>query len=119
MNGFTCNQTIARDRLQRQLDWMDSYVGFRRRLLNLFYDTGTLWTWHTVLGIVLVGIPYTVLLGICIVGAASVFLCSIPIVWSLDLAEDILGWFANRALRKYRRVKRDRDEIIASGNTEP
>lgn len=119
MSKFTCDQTIRRDELKRQLDWMNPKTGIRRRLLDLFYESGTRWTWHTVLGIVLAGVPFLLVLCTGLIVVALTLLLSLPFAWLFDLSEDILGWFAHCALRKYRRVQKDIDGIIASGNTEP
>lgn len=119
MSDFTGDQTRRRDALQRKLDWMNPKTGIRRRLLDLFYESGTRWTWHTVLGIILVGIPFLLVLCIGLIIVAITFLLSLPFAWFFDLSEDILGWFSHRALHEYRRILADIDGIVASGNTEP
>lgn len=119
MDNFVCDQTISRDRLQRQLDWMNPKTGIRRRLLDLFYESGTRWTWHTVLGLVLAGVPFLLLLCVGLIIMAITFMLSLPFAWFFDLSEDILRWFSGRALARYRRVQKDLDGIISSGNTEP
>lgn len=122
MSGFTCDQTKARDALDRTLVRMNPRNGFRRRLLDMFYETGTRWTWHTALGLlVLVPLRFMFLL---FMGAGFVLLlpsAGAAAVGALlyDLGEDLAGYPSGWALSRYRKVLRDRDEITASGNTEP
>lgn len=122
MVDFVCDQTIARDKLDRQLVHMNPRKGFRRRLLDLFYDTGTRWTWHTVLGL-LVLVPLR-LLFLLFMGVGSVLLLpavALGAVGALtyDLGDDLAKYPEGLALDKYRKVLRDRDDIVASGTTVP
>lgn len=119
MSVFTCDQTIRLGWLKRRLDRMNPKTGIRRRLLDLFYESGTRWTWHTALGLVLGGVPHLAMIFACLAIAAVLYPLSLAFAWLLDLTEDILGWFSGRALQKYFRLQKDIDGIIASGNTEP
>lgn len=122
MWDFVCDQTIARDELDRQLVRMNPRKGFRRRLLDMFYETGTRWTWHTVLGL-LVLVPLRLLFMLLMVVG---FLLMLPIyvlaavaALMYDLGDDLAKYPEGWALDRYRKVLRDRDDIVASGTTVP
>lgn len=122
MNDFVCDQTVARDELDRELVRMNPRKGFRRRLIDAFYETGTRWTWHTVLGLLILvplrllfflfmGVGFVLMLPAAAMAAAGAL--------AYDLGEDLAKYPAGRALDRYRKVLRDRDDIVATGNTVP
>lgn len=113
-----CDQTVRRDRLNRQLEWMNPKTGVRRWLLDLFYDTGTRWTRDTVLGLLVI-VPLRlmsvlfsgvgVILQVPAIGAAAVS------AFLYDLGDDLARLPSDWAFHRYRKVLRDRDDIVASG----
>ena len=115
MRAFTHGQTYRRDKLRRKLERMNPKSGLLRQVLDLFYAEGTRWTWHTLLGLVLVGVPYAcvVCLGVCLL--AVLCLPALALAGLLDTLEGVLRWFSDLAFDQYRRVLQEHDAIIATG----
>ena len=115
--ALTRDKTIARDELNRKLVLMNPLRGFRRRLLDMFYDTGTRWTWHTVMGLLVlvplrlllllfISVGFVILLPAAAMGAVAALLYN----FGNDLAKYPAGW----AFDRYRKVLCDRDGIRES-----
>lgn len=118
MHAFTHNPMRRRAELQRELARMNPKSGLRRQLLDLFYTAGTRWTWHTVLGLVLIGLPYACIL--CLCGGLAAVLClpALAVAGLLDMLEDVLGWFSRLAFNRYRRVLQAHDALSSTGTTD-
>lgn len=115
MGAVMCDQRIRRYELKRELASMNPRSGLRRQLLDLFYEDGTRWTWHTLLGLVLVGLPYACVVCICVCLAFVLFLPALALMGLLDTLEGVLRWFSDLAFDQYRRVLQEHDAIIATG----
>ena len=118
MHACTHDQTCRRDELQCELERMNPKSGLRRQLLDLFYTAGTRWTWHTVLGLVLIGLPYACILCLCGCLAAVLCLPALAVASLLDTFEDVLGWFSRLAFNRYRRVLQAHDALSSTGTTD-